>query len=947
MVSQASSPDNILGITPGSLAGLKVEALADAREYTALAALAQTANDMGALKALAAAAGESEAAFRWMWTIASAGPQPQRWEQIRRDLVEGIRVPENLQDAVTQFVLTPVPEQAQQAQQVRQQPQRQQPPDPRREVQTLLLEKMDAKTPFVRDLARSVLEQELGRLPQGVRQAAFGVLGTSGVAADRKLVFEHAEELLPRDRLGPLAALSVPYSDAEVQQITNVLGEALPIGQSPARSYPGEPPPQTYWEQARKLAARLPAEDILELLQEPWTRTSAQRANLLDSALVQDMGLEKFKVLLASDLDEPVLKQLLEVSSQALPLEELAELGRFSHRHLPPPLSRPLRSRLSTYARNKRGRGPRSEVGEQALVALRDFTLLCDDPAVAEDYAKCLEPGEFVTAARRVDGVDSPPRSSSVRRLGRVAGVLLARGKDAFDDYDFKTDISDAAKALSNDSSKAEFLSAFVEIPSKLEESEDPLPDLDVPDVAFLVPDVLGYSASIGVLAEAGHGHAVVDAAKRADVPVRECLIIAEAAIRDLHDATLEGLREELYWSALDLGDYERYVAALSQRPEVLYQETEKALDSLSGPEVDVIAQGKLALLLRAALDAGTDTEDGAEDLGVVTDRVTDRSTEHLQRLFGTASRPLHDLAREWAEQLTPDEDLVRLVVQTAKTTVGAEEEFGRVRRTLAAKLVDETHSPANDWGSRGGCLELAREADPEVARQAALALGGAGPTDFRQRAAKVLADTDAREADEEALRRLAEDETDARVRKQLTAALSNITSGSVGRAVQNLRSLVGRDPDEGPDVDVLLPDEDWHETFVAHVDKARQQAGGDPDAYISSLVKLTDLMVEQAVIARFEAEPENGSVKKHEVEALRRNHSKKPGIGALLERQRGQSVFPWFNEAIVLRRLRNAHPSPTGSTRPLLLGDDEVVEANALFRRIVLGWETSMQDSA
>ena len=320
---------------------------------------------------------------------------------------------------------------------------------------------------------------------------------------------------------------------------------------------------------------------------------------------------------------------------------------------------------------------------------------------------------------------------------------------------------------------------------------------------------MLGYRQSIGVLAEAGYGRAIVAAAKQADAPVRDCLLVAEAAIRDLDDATLEELREELHWSAIDLGDYGRYVAAMSQRLEVLFQETEKALDSLSGPEADVIAADKLALLLRAALDAGTDTENGAEDLG----GVTDRPTEHLQWLFGTASRPLHTLAREWAEQLRPDEDLVQLIVQTAETTVGAEEEFCRVRRTLAAKLVDETHSPANDWESRGECLELAREADPEIARQAALALGGTGPTDFRQRVAKILADTDAREADEEALRRLAESETHARVQKQLTAALRNITSGSVGRAVQNLRSQVGRDPDEGPDVDVLLPDEDWHES--------------------------------------------------------------------------------------------------------------------------------------
>ena len=454
-MAQASGADDMQGITPGSLAGLKVEALADAREYTALAALARTAKDMGALGALAAAAGESEAAFRWMWTIASADPQPQRWEQIRRDLGEGIRVPENLQDAVTQFVLTPVPEQMQQ---VRQQPQRQQPLDPRREVQTLLLENLDATRSFARDLARSVLGQELGRLPQGVRQAAFGVLGSSGVAADRKLVFEHAEELLPRDRLGPLAALSVPYSDAEVQQITGVLKEALPIGQSSARSYPGDPPPQSYWEQARELAARLPAEDILELLQEPWTRNSSQLANLLDGALIHDTGLEKLKVLLASDLGEPLLKQLLEVSSQALPVEELAELGRFCHKTLSPELSRPVRSRISSYARPaRRGASQRSDAAEGALNALRDFALLCDDWDTVRTYATCLQTTELVDAARHVAELGAA--GAPLRRFGRVARALLEREAQTFQD-----DVSDASDVLAKDTAKASFLSGVLEI---------------------------------------------------------------------------------------------------------------------------------------------------------------------------------------------------------------------------------------------------------------------------------------------------------------------------------------------------------------------------------------------------------------------------------------------------------------------------------------------------
>lgn len=938
MVVQASGADDKLEIFPGSIAGLKVEALAEAREYTALAALAHTANDVRALGALAAASGESEAAFRWMWTIATAGPQQQRWEQVRQDLGEGIRVPENLRDAVTRFVLEPVPEQVQQ--QMQQYQQRQQPSDPRREVQALMLMRLDPTTPFARDLAGSVLGQEMGRLPNGVRQAAFTVLGSSGVAADRELVFEHTDDFLARERLRPLSALSVSYSEVEAERITNILREALPIGQSPARTYPGEPPPQTYWTESRQITARLPAANISELLQEPWTRTSSQLTNLLDSKFVSEMGLQKLKVLLTLDLSEPVLKQLLEVSSQTLPSEELADLGRFTHEKLSPELSSPIRSRLSSYARPAQRRGsPRSVVGEDALAALQDFALLCDDWAAARTYAESMQTQELVGAARHVVETGAQPR-----RFGRVARALLKR-----DAQTFKDDVWDAVFVFEDDSQRALFLRSILE---PEEATGDETPDVGGqgeispgPDFTFLATAVVGYRQSIRVLADGGYGQALVDAARRTDIPIGECLLVAEAAIGELDDAAVDGLMTELHWSAMELGDYQGYVVALTRRHGTLLKETEKALGSLSGPEADVIAPEKLVVLLSAALETGV--EDSAEDDVWNLGTVIGRPIEHLQRLFGTPSIALHDLAREWTERLTPSEDLVRLIVRTDAATVGSKEEFGRVRQTLAGKLVAETQSPVNDWERRGESLELASEADPGIARQTALALGGTGPADFRWQVSKVLADTDAREGDEEVLRRLLERETNARVRDKLTVALRNITSGSVQRAVQNLYGLVGLDSDGVPDAELLVPDEEWHETFIANVDKARQRRGGDSDAYIHSLVILAEFVVDQAVIARFQSDPGNGSAKEREVEALRRNRSTKPGTGALLERQQAQSVFPWFNEVIVLRRLRNAHPSPTGSTRPLVLGDDEVVEANALFRRILLGWETSMQDSA
>jgi hypothetical protein len=104
--------------------------------------------------------------------------------------------------------------------------------------------------------------------------------------------------------------------------------------------------------------------------------------------------------------------------------------------------------------------------------------------------------------------------------------------------------------------------------------------------------------------------------------------------------------------------------------------------------------------------------------------------------------------------------------------------------------------------------------------------------------------------------------------------------------------------------------------------------------------------MVEQAVIARFDVDPSNAPVKAKEREALHHNHLTKPKVGALLERQQLQRMFPWFPEVIVLRRLRGVHATPSGTTKPLSLTQKHVVEAESLFSTIIEGWQRSMLHS-
>lgn len=899
------------GIYPGNLHSLgNVEQLGAAKEWTVLAALAHLANRPEALGVLAASA-DREPAFRWMWVVANSGG-PQHWQQVNANLADGIKVPANLRDAVRNFVLNPAPQQGtthigyQQPNAVSQ--------DPRREAQARLLAKLNPRTDLARELARVVLEAEEGRYWPELCHAAFDVLGRSKSKDDRLAIFEYSKGSAARERLRPLNGLSTPYAEKEQDRLLAALKEALPVAGS---FVPGGPGPEAYWQWARELSARLSVERLKELLREPWVESVNQHASLFGGDFVRRLGLEKLEVLLASDLSESVRRHLVSAVAEQMQLEEQAEFGRWSHANLEPEWSQPLRDRLSTYARPSRY-GPRSPQGESALAALQDFALVCDDAKTSADYVACLEPGEAPGMAKKVLTSEPVPW-----RLGRIAGELLQRDAETF-----RPDVEAIAELYPEDNDQAVFLTGILDAEKDSGEEFD---------LAFFGPRVLRSPQSMAVLAEAGHSRIVASAALNSDDPKRNCLLVAEAAIEHLDDEALEYVMQDYAWSSLDSGLYRRYVDALRKRPHALFMETEAALASLSGPEAGIIPNDKLEALLQAALDTDADG---------LTKWVGDQAHERLEALFGTTSRAVHDLARNWAARMSPDEALVGLIVETDDSTVGSEREFANVRQALAQDLVAKAQDRVTDYGERGDALELAQKADPATAREAALPLCGSGPTTFRRRAARVLATTDPRPDNEEELDRLLETEGDAQARRDLLVAKLNFTSGSIGQAVRNLRELAGLDPEGGPDTDVLLPYEQWHDAFVVAVDTARRLVVSEPRAYINALIVLADLLVEQAVIARFDAEPDNGSAKKAQIEALRSNIRGRPDVGSLLERQRAQQVFPWFNEVIVLRRLRGAHPAPLGTTRPFSLTNQHVVEAEGLFSRIVEEWEISMQES-
>lgn len=573
---------------------------------------------------------------------------------------------------------------------------------------------------------------------------------------------------------------------------------------------------------------------VEEVLGAPWAQNEADLQNLLGDGFVRDLGSEKLRALLASRLAEPTRRHLIRAASSELPVGELADLGLWAHETLDPEWSEPLRNRLSEYARPSR-HGPRSEQDEGALEALRDFALACDDPKTAADYAACLDPGEAPSLARKALASVPPKGATPPERVGRIAGELLRRQETPLRQPEleeaFREDVEAMVGLYPDDEDRAAFLSGLLE--AEPTEERQPL------DLYFLGPKVLGQPESILVLARAGYDRDVAQAAVESDDPVGACLLMAEVAIEELEEDVVNYfVDEQCGWASLDLDNYRRYARTLARRPHLLFAEAASALRSLSGPEADAVPAEHLEMLLEVALAAPdaleeVDTDSGQQEPPAqrLARAIVGSPVAILRRLLDHRSKALRLFALVWAEGLEPDDELVRLLVEKKGSTRGLQEDFGRVLRAHAEEPAGRAGDAATGWRERAEALGLARLADEEVAREVAFGLCGSQSAELRRRAALVLSETEGHPDDEERLRALLEDESDAEAGALLEAALRKISSGTAERAVANLWRLLGLDPAVALPVRVLLPGGGWDKRFVACVDRARGRRNGEPGA--------------------------------------------------------------------------------------------------------------------
>jgi hypothetical protein len=133
----------------------------------------------------------------------------------------------------------------------------------------------------------------------------------------------------------------------------------------------------------------------------------------------------------------------------------------------------------------------------------------------------------------------------------------------------------------------------------------------------------------------------------------------------------------------------------------------------------------------------------------------------------------------------------------------------------------------------------------------------------------------------------------------------------------------------------------------VESVDTARASFGGEPKGYINSLITLSELIVEVALVARYDATKDSSqSLKPHEVELVRNDDPAKPDAGELVHRQALlQNAFGWFHHVASLRTLRSVHPKRRGPVSSRTVTQSDVPVAEGLYREILSGWRASMLD--
>lgn len=869
-------------IEPGDLSALKPERLAAASNYAALAALIEHVRQdspVNAVQALFKACDDADA-FRWAWALVQK--KAELWRHVDA-LPQLIAVPEELEEAVQEFILQPASTGGQVTPAVAARPK--------------LMRGLDPTGPLGLRIAREALNRDPSPTPE-VREVALDFLGCSSDPSDRAVVFEQTQQMRPDKRISNLLRLTTPYSDDEVEQLLSALQELT-----------RRPVDADDWKHAAMLAARLPIDQLATYLAPTWHR-SDNKSELIQAGLLSQLGPDNVRALLEQQPGDETGQLVLSHAGGQLGTGDASiRFGIWAHERYPAAQLKGLRDR---YIKQLARRGS-SDRRDAALGVLFAFALATDDLEAAAGLAAQLTPSdELLPADTQVD-------ERVAFRLGQLAGCALAR------DGDFTDRVVATVQTIPTELRGRFFAGTAASGAFGQVELAPPL-----------MFELLGDDASIAAVAAAGWGNLLVEEAKGAPPTAIRVLL---AAHTELSSAQVVDLTQQVSWATCDVETYGQVVAALAGHPPALFHQVERAGRSLEGPEADQAPTPTLCGLLDNALDAGLRGQLGESTTQCVGVLLAHPDGEVITRACAWVRALDLDGPQEGPEHA----ERARRVVEIDDARGSQHQALHALRCDLGAKFAALAQDSTQDATDRRHHLELTRDIDPTAARSAAFQLATSTTNSLRDAAAETLCITSPSDEDYDLLQQLAANEPHQSIRSKFEAALHQVYSGSIATALRNLADLVDAPPDQW-DSTVLIPEEGFNERFRSWVDTARARSAnaGDPGAFIEAAINLTDLMVDVALLEGSKTD-EAVKLKNEELEGIRSNGPRRPWIGDLLARQSLHKPFPWFAQCQALRIFRTSHPSPLGSTEPLKLTYDDLVAARKLFQHITLGWSESM----
>jgi hypothetical protein len=867
-------------IQPGDLGALKPDRLAAASNYAALAALIEhTRQDppANAVQALFGACGDPDA-FRWAWSLAQK--KFDLWRHVDA-FPQSIAVPEELQEPVQEFVLRPAPKGG---------------PVKPDVARPKFMRGLDPTGSLGLRIAREAFNRD-SPPTDDVRQVALDFLGGSSDPADRAVVFDQTQEIRPDKRILALLRLTTPYSADEVDQLLSVLQE---LTRRPVEA--GD------WKPAATLAARLPIDRLADFLVPSWTR-SGNKQELIQAGLLSRLGPDNVCALLDEKPGDETAQLVLSQAGGQLGTDDAGiRFGVWAHEKYPASQLRELRGR---YTQRLASKATPEDKRSTALKGLFAFVFATDDIEAAAALVDHLTPNdELLPTDTQID-------EAVAFRLGQLAGYALARA-----------DFTDRVVATLQTTPTELRSRVFAGLAAS-----DALGQVELaPRLMF---ELLHDDGSIAAVAAAGWGDLLVNETNDAPQPAIKVLL---AAATELSSTQVVELTQHVSWTTYDGETYRQVVAALMGHPPALFNQVDRAVRSLEGPEADAISASTLCDLLDHARDAG------------LRDQLEEATTHCVEVLLEHPDDEVITRACAWVRALDLDvpqagsesADRARRVVKIDDARGGQHQELHALRRDLGAKFAALAQDSTQKATERRRHLELTVEIDPTAARAAAFQLATATTNSLRDAAAETLCTTPPSGEDHDALQELVANEPHKPIGSRLEAALHQVYSGSIGTALRNLAELVGAPSDQW-DPGVLIPEGRFNERFRVWIDTARARSGntGDPGTFIEAAINLTDLMVDVAVLEGSKINELN--LKTEQLEGIRANSEPRPQTGELLARQNLHKPFPWFAQCQALRNFRTSHPSPLGSTDPIRLKEDDFTAARKLFEQVTLGWFESM----